>query len=28
VKNFYSFDIAKCSMLDFVKTKLETKENV
>lgn len=26
-KNFYSFDIAKCSMLDFVKTKLETKEN-
>lgn len=28
VKNFYSFDIAKCSMLDFVKTKLEKKENV
>lgn len=28
VKNFYSFDIAKYSMLDFVKTKLENKENV
>lgn len=27
VKNFYSFDIAKCSMLDFVKNKLEKKEN-
>ena len=28
VKNFYSFDIAKCSMTDFIKTKFETKENV
>ena len=28
VKNFYSFDVAKCSMLDFVKTKFETKENM
>lgn len=27
MKNFYSFDIAKYSMLDFVKTKLENKEN-
>lgn len=28
VKNFYSFDIVKCSMLDFVKSKFETKENM
>lgn len=27
VKNFYSFDVAKCSMLDFVKNNFETKEN-
>lgn len=27
VKNFYSFDVAKCSMLDFVKNKLEIKVN-
>lgn len=27
VKNFYSFDVAKCSMLNFVKNNLEMKEN-